>query len=67
MSIPACPCCQKQPTLERCSPWPPNLGPAPWHIGCYNWHNPYHYVGSTGWTKAEALEEWRRLVSEYAE
>ena len=60
--FPMCPICQRHPTVERCEPWPRDLGPAPWYVGCYSQSPVEHFVGDSVDTKAEVAAAWRDAV-----
>lgn len=55
-----CPHCGRQPEVERCEPWPRDLGPAPWYVGCYQSGDAEHFVGVNGDDKRDALAQWER-------
>ena len=56
---PTCPHCQRHPIVERCEPWPRNLGPAPWYVGCYSQSPVEHFVGCSVDTLVEVPKAWR--------
>lgn len=43
---------------ERCEPWPADLGPAPWHCGCYGGVPREHYVGANGDDELDAIRNY---------
>lgn len=61
-----CPYCKRQPTVDRCEPWPAEHGPAPWYAGCYQPGEREHCVAVNGDDKADAIKQWEKTVAEMA-
>lgn len=53
-----CPVCERPVMPERCEPWPADLGPAPWHCGCYGGVPREHYVGANGDDELDAIRNY---------
>ncbi len=63
MILKPCPQCGRDPVIERCEPWQKDMGPQPWHVGCYQGGSDEHYVGADGDTRDEAVANWDKAAS----
>lgn len=57
-----CPHCGSRPEIDRCAPWPPGLGPAPFYIGCYRSGDDEHFIGVNANTQRQAMLDWNDEV-----
>lgn len=59
-----CPVCGRQPTIEVCAPWPKDMGPPPWYVGCYDPGRNEHFRGVNGDTRADAVKQWNAIETQ---
>jgi hypothetical protein len=57
-----CPVCGGEPHVDQVEPWPANMGPAPWSVGCYRLIPTEHFVGVNGDNRLDAIRNWSAEV-----
>lgn len=61
-----CPVCGERPTIDRCLPWPPGHGPAPYYAGCHGNEPIEHFVGVNADSVREVIEAWNMAATPLA-